>query len=312
MIIGSVRSGLVEAIHPVVAVAVDASGSVIASLGDDVDREFFLRSAPKPLQAMVSQRNGAALGPEQLAVAASSHSAFAVHVAYVTDMLLGVGLGYEHLLCPPDRPSRAAADRAWAARGRIDEEPVFHNCSGKHAAMLRACVASGWSLEYTDPNHPLQRDIVATASDAGGRSMESVGIDGCGVPTLRSDVTGLARIFSRLVNDPDFAEVTGAASRVTALTVDGSRPESVLARWVPCVVKGGAEGCIGLGLLEHGIAFAAKSWTGFAAPAVIGLIELMDRVGVIPAYQRSQIAATARPEVLGGGRPVGSLQPVDA
>jgi len=78
------------------------------------------------------------------------------------------------------------------------------------------------------------------------------------------------------------------------------------------VVKGGAEGCIGLGLLEHGIAFAAKSWTGFAAPAVIGLIELMDRVGVIPAYQRSQIAATARPEVLGGGRPVGSLQPVDA
>jgi len=312
VIIGSVRSGLVETLHPVVAVAVDESGSVIASLGDDLEKEFFLRSAPKALQAMVSQRNGAALGSEQLAVAASSHSAFGVHVAFVTDMLLGVGLGHEHLLCPPDRPSRPSADRVWAARGRLDKERVFHNCSGKHAAMLRACVANGWSLEYTDPDHPLQRDIVATASDVGGGSMEPTGIDGCGVPTLRSDVTGLARIFSSLVNDPGFAEVTTAVSRITPLTVDGSRPESVLARWIPCVVKGGAEGCIGLGLLEHGMAFAAKSWTGLAAPAVIGLIELMDRVGVIPEYQRSRLAAIARPDVLGGGRRVGTLRPVDA
>ena len=60
MIVGTVRSGLVEALHPVSAVAVDESGAVIASLGDDLDREFFLRSAPKALQATVSQRNGAA------------------------------------------------------------------------------------------------------------------------------------------------------------------------------------------------------------------------------------------------------------
>ena len=311
MIVGSVRSGLVETRHPVVAVAVDESGSVIASLGDDLDRDFFLRSAPKPLQAMVSQRNGASLGPEQLAIAASSHSAFPVHVAYVTDMLLSVGLDHQHLRCPPDRPSRSTSDRSWAARGRVDKERVFHNCSGKHAAMLRACVANGWSLEYTDPDHPLQREVVAVASDAAGRSVEPTGIDGCGIPTLRSDVVGLARIFARLVNDPGFAEVTTAAARFTPLTVDGSRPEAVLARWIPCVAKGGAEGCIGLGMLEHGVAFAAKSWTGLSAPAIVGLIELMDRVGVIPDFQRSQLATTARPDVLGGGRPVGTMQPLD-
>ena len=310
MIVGSVRSGLVEALHPVSAVAVDQSGSVIASLGDDLEREFFMRSAVKPLQATVSQRNGAALGVEQLAIAASSHSAFPVHVAHVTDMLLGVGLGHEHLLCPPDRPARSSADRVWAVLGRVDAERVFHNCSGKHAAMLRACVASGWSLEYTDPDHPLQREIVATASAASGRSVAPTGTDGCGLPTLRSDVTGLARVFSALVNDSDYAEATGAAARFTPLTVDGSRPEAVLARWVPCVVKGGAAGCIGLGMLEHGVAFAAKSWTGDSAPAVVALIELMDRVGVIPPQQRAQLEVIARPDVLGGGRPAGTLQPL--
>jgi L-asparaginase II len=305
-----VRSGLVEAMHPVSAVAVDHSGTVIASLGDHLDREFYMRSAVKPLQATVSQRNGAALGVEQLAIAASSHSAFPVHVAHVTDMLLGVGLGYEHLLCPPDRPARSSADRVWAAMGRVDEEPVFHNCSGKHAAMLRACVASDWSLEYTDPDHPLQREIVEVASAAAGRSVTPTGVDGCGLPTLRSDVTGLARVFSSLVNDAEYAEATRAAARFTPLTVDGFRPEAVLARWVPCVVKGGAAGCIGLGMLEHGIAFAAKSWTGDSAPAVMALIELMDRVGVIPRDQRAQLETIARPEVLGGGRPVGTMQPL--
>ena len=310
MIVGAVRSGLVEALHPVSAVAVDESGAVIASLGDDLHREFFLRSAPKPLQATVSQRNGAALAPEQLAVAASSHSAFPVHVSHVTEMLLGIGLDHEHLLCPPDRPSRPAADRLWAARGRSAKERVFHNCSGKHAGMLRACVAQGWSLEYTSPDHPLQREIIATASEAAGRVVEPTGIDGCGVPTLRCDVTGLARVFSALVNDPQFAPAADAAARFAPLTVDGWRPEAILARWMPAVVKGGAEGCIGLGMLEHGVAFAAKSWTGISSPAVIAIIELMDQLGLIPAYQRSQLESIFRPAVLGGGQPVGALQPI--
>lgn len=297
--------------HPVSGVAVDEAGTVVASIGEDLDREFFLRSSPKPLQASVSQRNGAALLPEQLAIAASSHSAFPVHVAHVTDMLLSVGLGPEHLLCPPDLPSRAAAG-VWAQAGRIGPERVFHNCSGKHAAMLRACVAQGWSLEYTDPGHPLQLEIASVASEASGRAVEPVGIDGCGVPTLRSDVTGLARIFSRLVHDPDFAEVASACSRHTPLTADGSRPEAVLNRWVPCLVKGGAEGCIGMGTLEHGVAFGVKSWTGHSAAAVVGLVALMDEVGIPAAYQRSQLQPIARPDVLGGGHSVGALRPIEA
>ncbi len=310
MIVGSVRSGVIEARHPIAAVAVDREGVVIASLGDEIDRDFYLRSAPKPLQAAVSQRYGADLVAERLAVAAASHSGFPVHIAYVTAMLLEVGLDAGHLRCPPDRPLNDAADRIWASMGRPDAERIFHNCSGKHAAMLRACVASDWSLEYTAPDHPLQQAIVAAANDAAGRSVEPTGVDGCGIPTLRCDTAGLARLFGRLVTDPEYAEVAAVAARHAPLTADGTRPEAVMARWVPAVVKGGAQGSIGLGMLEHGLGFAAKSWTGVSAAAVVGLIELMDRVGVVPEYQRSRLERVARPPVLGGGRPVGSLQPV--
>jgi L-asparaginase II len=310
--IGSIRSGLVESEHPVSVVAVDADGAVIAELGADLTRDFFLRSAPKPLQAAVAQRYGADLNPEQLAVAASSHSAFPVHVAHVEQMLDEVGLDTSALLCPPSRPSSSEADRLWAAMGRGEPERVFHNCSGKHAGMLRACVAQGWSLQYTDPQHPLHREIIAAVEEASRRTAEPVGVDGCGIPTLRSDVIGLARVFSVLVNDPRYTDVAVNSARLVALTADGTRPEAKLTRWVPSIAKGGAEGCIGLGMLEHGLAFAAKCWTGSLAPAVVGLVALMVEVGVIPEYQLDQLDSVARPHVFGGGRPVGSLQPLDS
>lgn len=312
MNVGSIRSGLVESIHPVTAVAVDPDGEVIASLGHGLDREFFYRSAPKPLQASVSQWLGADLTPERLAVVSSSHRGYPVHVAYVVDMLKEVGLAPEqHLLCPPARPSAMAADRLWASRGRGEPERVFHNCSGKHTGMLRACLAQGWPLEYDDPSHPLQREIVSLATECAGRPVEPVGVDGCGIPTLRGDVVGLARIFSRLVTDPRFVEVATTAARFGSLTSSGDAPEARLARWMPAVVKGGAEGCMGLGLLEHQIAFAVKSWTGAYAPAAVAMVEIMDRVGVIPGHQRRQLEDVARPPVLGGGRPVGALQPLE-
>jgi len=310
--VGSIRSGLVEVVHPVSVIAVAPDGSVLGSLGDDLDREFFYRSAPKPLQATVSQENGADLTPERLAIASASHHGTPLHIAYVDDMLREVDLDpATHLLCPPDRPSAREADRTWAALGKTGPERIFHNCSGKHAGMLRASVASGWSLEYTRPDHPLQREIVAVASDAAGRTVEPTGVDGCGIPTLRGDVGGLARIFSRLVNDSRFAEATAAASRFTAHTTSGDSIEARLARWIPSVVKGGAEGCLGLGMLEQGVAFAAKAWTGSHAAAGVGIVELMDRLGLVPEYQRSRLESVARPAVFGGGVEVGHLQPLD-
>jgi len=307
VIVGSIRSGLVEAVHPVVAAAVTRSGRVIAVVGNDSDRPFFYRSAVKPLQAAVAVRRGAGLEPEQLALAAASHGGQPVHVAIVTRMLRDAGLDASHLRCPPDWPSNVDAGRRLAAEGHV-ENPLFHNCSGKHAAMLRACAAQGWSLEYTPANHPLQQDVIALASEATGASVVPTGVDGCGVPTLRGDVLGLARAFARIVSDPELRPIAENSARFTALTSDGDRAEAVLARWFPGVVKGGAMGCIGAGWLEGGIGLAAKSWSGHSPAAAVGLIALMARLGLLADHPRHQLEELAAPAVLGGGLPVGSLE----
>jgi L-asparaginase II len=310
LIVASTRSGLVEAVHPVVAAAVDASGRVIEVVGDHADRPFFYRSAVKPFQAAVSVHRGADLGPEPLALAAASHGGQPVHVAIVAGMLAEVGLDESHLRCPPDVPSSGSAELRLTAAGAPTERRLHHNCSGKHAAMLRACSARGWSLEYTDPTHPLQQEIIEYVSELVGASVTPTGIDGCGVPTLRGDVIGLARAFARLTVDPELRAIAENSARYTALTADADRAEAVLARWFPAVVKGGAMGCVGAGWLDGSVGFAAKCWTGQGAPAVVGLITLIERLGLLPGYPRAQVAELAAPVVLGGGEPVGSLEVV--
>ena len=311
MIVASVRSGLVEAVHPVSAVAVDASGTVVASLGDDLDRPFFMRSASKPFQAFVSQEAGAGLGTEQLAVACASHGGQPVHVAYAREMLAGVGLDESALLCPPDHPTSDTAADHWAAQD-MPVARILHNCSGKHSAMLRACVAAGWPLSYTDPDHPLQRRNIEFAAEITGMDVEPVGVDGCGVPTLRTDLPAMGRSFARLASEGRFAEVRDAMMRFPSLTCDGWRQESVVARWLPGPVKGGAEGCVGVAWAEGGLGFAAKAWTGRHAAAMVAVVEMMIRAGVVPTHVRRSLDPVVHPPVLGGGKPQGRMELVVA
>jgi L-asparaginase II len=307
VIVASVRSGLAEAVHPVTAAVVDAAGRVVFTMGEDLDRPFFMRSASKPFQGFVSQESGAGLGTEQLALACASHGGQPVHVAHAREMLAGVGLDETALLCPPDHPTSDSAADLWAAKG-MPVARILHNCSGKHSAMLRACVASDWPLTYTDPDHPLQRRNIEFASEVTGMSVEPVGVDGCGVPTLRTDVVAMARSFARLATEGRFAEVRDAMMRFPSLTCDGMRQESQVARWLPGAVKGGAEGCVGVAWAEGGLGFAAKAWTGSHAAAMVAVLEAMIRVGVVPSHVGDALDSVVHPPVLGGGVPQGRME----
>lgn len=305
MRIGAVRSGLVEAVHDVTVVAV-ADGGVIESSGER-DDPFFLRSAAKPFQATISQEFGAGLGLEQLAVACGSHGAEPVHVAHVRAMLADVGLDETHLLCPPSRPSAIGADRRLAAAGDSEPRRVFHNCSGKHAAMLRACVANDWPLTYTGPDHPLQQRNLAFVAESTGVDPTPVGVDGCGVPTLRCTVEGLARGFARFATDPRMAEAGEAMGRYPALTAAGGRNDTLLARWGSVNLKIGAMGCIGVAH-PAGIGIGVKCWSGIFEVAVMAAGLTMQRLGLLTDHPAAMLADVLAPPVLGGGRPVGAFE----
>jgi L-asparaginase II len=300
------RNGVAESTDLVDAAAIDTSGRLIAAWGD-VDQVRFYRSAIKPIQATVAQQLGAAMSPEQMAVATGSHSGFPVHLALVASMLIEVGLDASALQTATGWPLESPARDLLVASGHTTTRSLYHNCSGKHAAFLRACVANDWPIEtYLDPGHPLQvavGDRIAAVSGVEGRPP---GVDGCGAPAYRGSLTGLARVFSRVSNDDEYAEVAAAMSRFASLVSGPGRPDGILGRWWVAPLKVGAQGILGAG--RGGIGIAVKSRAGSGAIATMGMIEAMQTLGLLSATALAGLTDVARPPVLGGGRIQGRVE----
>ncbi|HSJ71881.1 MAG TPA: asparaginase [Acidimicrobiia bacterium] len=305
-----IRSGLVESVHDVSVIAIDRTGTTLYATGD-TDRPMFHRSAIKPFQALAAMRLGLELPPEHLAVTCSSHRGFPVQVAIVERILSDHGLGPDALQCPPDWPWAQRARDIVLRSGATGPERRFHNCSGKHAGWLAACNVAGLPTEsYLDPGHRIQRDILGIVTDLTGEDPEPVGVDGCGAPTLRGTVHGLARAFSRLTSDPELAAIAGAMSQYPALVADNVGCEGRFGISSGGPSKGGAEGAFATSL--HGIGIAAKSAEGSSAIAVAAAIEVARRIGLLPRTAAEQLDDCVRIPVIGASRQVGSLELVEA
>lgn len=301
----TVRNGLPESFHDVSVFATDATGAELYRSGD-TDRPLFYRSAVKPLQATVALETGLHLPPEHVAIACASHSGWPAHIAIVRRMLHDVGLDERALQCPAVWPLSQSAWDLQIRRGVRSAKRVFHNCSGKHAAMLAACVAQGWPIDsYLSPDHPLQQQIVEVVAEAADVRPEPVGVDGCGAPTLRGSVRGLAAAFAQLSSNRRYERASSAIARFPSLVADNERADGKLARWWGGPVKVGAEGQIGIG--RHGIGIAAKAEAGRSDVAVAAIIAAVSDLGLLPDAMRSGLASQAAPPVLGGGVPVGEL-----
>ena len=301
----TVRDGLTESTDELDAVAVDEQGHVLGSWGN-ADRALYYRSAIKPIQATVALEAGSALVPEHLAVACASHSAYPIHLAIVHAMLEGVGLHEDDLGCPPAWPLEEGARQLLVAEGERRPRAIFHNCSGKHASFLRACVAQDWPRQsYLDPNHPLQRRVIARVADVSGVVATPLAVDGCGAPGPRGTVRGLAHIYSRLTTDQAFRPAVDAMHRYGALVSGAHRIDALPSRWWGGALKIGAEGLVGAG--RHGLGISVKSRSGSRRSALVGLMEVMRLLGVLSEAAQSALAETARPTVLGGGRPRGAV-----
>ncbi|NHO84708.1 asparaginase [Micromonospora sp. CMU55-4] len=303
-----VRSGFVEGFHRGSVVVLDAAGAPVAGAGD-VTSPIFPRSSNKPMQAIGMLRAGLPLtDPADLALVSASHAGEEFHIERVTALLRGGGLTGDALHCPPDLPVGEAAREA-VLRAGGGPARVLMNCSGKHAGMLRTCLAAGWPLDgYWRPEHPLQQRLTATIEEFTGERAAAVGVDGCGAPVLAVSLTGLARAFLRLVDaEPGAVERTVAdAMRTYPELVGGTQAEDTrLMRGVPgLLAKIGAEGVIAAAVPGVG-AVALKIDDGAArarTPVLVSALARLDvRAPILTEY--------AEPPLLGGGLPVGAIRP---
>lgn len=298
------RSGLVESRHRGAIVRVDEVGDPVWSIGDP-DAVIFPRSANKPFQAVGMVRAGLDLEPRLLALAAASHSAEAVHLEGVREILAGAGLDEQALQTPPSYPLDKK-EHAQLLREGGERAPIRMDCSGKHAAMLATSVANGWSPQtYLDPGHPVQRAIAETFADLVGEP-DVVGTDGCGAPLFATSLVRLAAGVARLMNASDGTAEARVREAMTAhpQMVSGSRrPERALVAALPgTVAKSGAESVLIVGL-DDGTALAAKIEDGSDRALFVAMHRALELAG------RDADLLRERPPVLGGGLRVGELRP---
>lgn len=304
-----VRSGVTESVHDGAIAVVDGGGRVIATQGD-VDRRFFARSSIKPFQAHVSQASGAGLPPEWLAVASSSHDGTPTQLAIVRVMLESVGLTESDLGCPAAWPLAMSSRSRLLLGGQAHPLAIYHNCSGKHAGFLRASLASGWDrASYLSPDHPIQTRVRELLEEVTGERDVALGVDGCGAPTPTISAIGLARAFSRLGNDERFAEVFTVMHRYPRLVSGVGRADAEVAIATHSVAKSGAEGSIGIALRNRG-AIAVKVLDG--SDRAIGPVAaaVLSDLGWITPRMGERLAAALRVPMSGGGRDVGSVEPL--
>jgi L-asparaginase II len=231
----------------------------------------------------------------------------------VRGLLRRAGLTDADLRTPADRP----LDLEAAVRVRTPA-PIFHNCSGKHAAMLFGSVRQGWNTAtYRSPSHPLQRRVLAAVRSLAGEEPR-VGVDGCGVPVHGLPLRSIATMFARLAHPerqgtlaPGISRALEAMRAAPVIVGGHARDDTLVMTHVPDVVmKEGAEALDCAVHLPSGIGIAVKVADGGYRAAGPAMIAVLDLLGLVPASARRALASHASPVVTGGGQPVGHIEPV--
>jgi L-asparaginase len=240
------RGGVVESRHRVHAVSV-RDGDAVEARGDP-ELITFMRSAAKPLQALLVVREYPDLVDEEVAIASASHGARPEQLDAVKALLARAWASEEELECGP-----------------VDGSRLRHNCSGKHAGMLAVCAARGWPREnYRLRGHPLQEAILAEIGEIAGLPAGEMplAVDGCGVVTFALSLRRMALAFARLARgEREGAERIVAAMAAHPELVEGPgwAATEVMLALPGAVAKGGAEGVLCVGLPDGtGMAFKAE------------------------------------------------------
>jgi L-asparaginase II len=299
------RGGLSESVHSGTLVVVAADGGLVAAAGDPEAR-VFVRSSGKPFQALPVVSSGAAeawgMCERELALACASHRGSAAHLTVACGFASRLGLTAADLQCGTheveDRDTEADLIRSGTQR-----DAFFHNCSGKHLAMLATALHLGQPTErYLAVDGAVQQGVLAAVSRFCDVPVDAIGlgIDGCSAPNfalpLRATALGVARLL-----DPDApAEartVTGAMMHHPEMVQGDGGFDTEIMRLLPgrVIAKRGAEGVQIVGLAPHAgrpaLGLAVKIADGSARAAVPAIASAMAQLGLLTDDEAAALRA---------------------
>jgi L-asparaginase II len=257
------RGEIIESVHRVHAVAVE-NGRVVAGAGG-TSLMTSLRSAAKPIQAQPLARAREDLEDADLAIAAASHFGTELHVEAVRTLLRKTDGREEELDC--------------GLQGGRPPEPIYHNCSGKHAGMIAVCRVRGWDVHgYRLPEHPLQLELrqeVAAVAEVGADGIPTA-TDGCGVVAFALPLERAAHAFARVAGT---RVATAMRARPELVGGEGATDTQLMQALPGWIAKGGAEGLICAASAE-GLGVALKVEDGNARALRPALAAFGAEVGI--------------------------------
>lgn len=310
-----VRNDFVESRHAGSVVVVSPDGDVMFSRGNP-DALIFPRSAMKLFQAAALMSTGIELSGTHAAIATASHSGSHAHIELVREVLERGGFTDGDLGCASDWPvDKAMLKQVYANNG--SSAPIFHCCSGKHAAMLLACVENDWPTStYLEPNHPLQLRIREVVEYLTETTIPASAVDGCGAPVHAMPLVGLARGVSRLITaeeDAPFGIGVNKNNLLSAMLenpwVVGAHgePDTLIMEDLKFYAKAGFEGVFIVATPE-GVVAATKILDGNLRVAPAVALQALVRAGALEQEQCDRLVSRCAMDVTGGGQVVGQLQ----
>ncbi len=264
---------------------VDAHGRILTRLGD-MESPVFYRSAAKPIQVLPFVTLGLAkeygIDSDELALTGASHLGEPFHLEIVERLMKKTGFSEEDMVMAPGYPHSRAEARRIAAAG-LPKRRIYHNCSGKHLALLSIAKklddpAGSYYLPFSKTGILSTKYISAFS----GCPVDHIklAIDGCGVPVFAVPLPNMALSYLRLACPKHLeddmianaAELMGAAYTANPSVVRGYNTLCEAINRDPNLMgKLGAGGvyCIGMRREEIGIALKVEDGSVEHLPMIV-------------------------------------------
>ena len=293
------KSATFDLMHYGYVCIVDENSNVLYSAGDCDDLVFY-RSASKPIQALPIYKYGLdkiyGIEDKESVVMSASHAGEPFHVEAVESILKKGGFTEDILCMKPTHPGHEGANEA-RIRAGIPLRKIYHNCSGKHAALLLIQkYLGGVPEDYWKVDTPVFKEVADTIGAMAETDRMKIGVDGCGVPVFAVGMKNIAISYKNLACPDKIKDEGLQRAAIDNVGRILRHPEMIRGTDFLCsimnedpniVAKGGANGVYGFGLKEQRLGIAFKFVDGTEAAWPFMIKEILKALGALkPEHEK--------------------------
>ena len=295
------RGDLLDLTHYGYLTIVDEHSNVIFHAGDP-DAVVFYRSSSKPIQALPVIARGLdkqyGLTEKETVLFAGSHPGETFHIEAIESIMKKCGFTEDMLVMKPAIPSHPPANEARIRQG-LPPHKYYHNCVGKHAALLMLQRALGHDpRDYWKIGAAAELEVQDALQKMSETDKMQLAIDGCGVPVFATGMKHIATAFKNMacidtIKDESLqravAEYAPRLHKYPAMIRGTGYICTHLNSDPNIIAKGGAMGLYAFGLKKERLGVAFKCIDGTADTRALIVLNVLRGLGCLSAETEAKL-----------------------